>query len=200
MGTTPELDPQRAIFINCPYDADYEPLADALFFTIVYCGFWPRAATDSGTTSDPRMERIFGGIHGSKFSIHDLSRYQGEGERVLARFNMPLELGIAMGWRYTDKKQHDWLVLVPKNAPYAKFVSDLAGYDPPTYDGTPQTLIPAVMAWLATRPGGVNGATPPEVVEKLEKFRTAKAALSATWSANIPWPDLVRTAAEVAQA
>ena len=53
-------------------------------------------------------------MFGSQYSIHDLSRYRGQGDANLARFNMPLELGFAMARRFMDEASHDWLVLVPE--------------------------------------------------------------------------------------
>ena len=64
-------DPRRSVFINCPYDPEYEPLADALLLAVVACGFSPRSALESGLAAIPRVERIFHAIHSSKYSIHD---------------------------------------------------------------------------------------------------------------------------------
>jgi hypothetical protein len=105
-------DPRKSVFINCPYDPEYEPLADALLLAVVVCGFIPRSALESGLAAIPRVERIFHAIHTSKYSIHDLSRCRGEGDTVLARFNMPLELGMAMFRRFASDEEHNWLVLV----------------------------------------------------------------------------------------
>jgi hypothetical protein len=69
--------------------------------------------------------------------IHDLSRCTGEGGENLARFNMPLELGMAMARRYMGTaNDHEWLILAPKGHAYLRFVSDLAAFDPATHDGT----------------------------------------------------------------
>lgn len=68
--------------------------------TIAALGFTPRSARETEDEADPRMVHIARGLLGSKYSIHDLSRFQGEGAENLARFNMPLELGMALGIRY----------------------------------------------------------------------------------------------------
>lgn len=191
------LDAARSVFINCPYDLEYEPLFDTLIFTVVCCGFTPRSATDSGTVADARMDRIFSAIFDSSYSIHDLSRCQGEGERMLARFNMPLELGIAMTRRRASadsSMRHDWLVLVPEDAPYMRFVSDLAGFDLTIYNGTSDMLVRRVMSWLVTRPGALTGVQPLAVIEKLIEYRKCKADLRNQWGDMIPWRDLVSAA------
>ena len=46
------------------------------------------------------MDRITRAILSSKYSIHDLCRCRGEGDANLARFNMPLELGVSMAQRF----------------------------------------------------------------------------------------------------
>jgi len=195
----PQVDPRRSVFINCPYDVDYEPLFDALIFTIVCCGFIPRSATESGKVSIPRMDRIFHAILTSSYSIHDLSRCHGEGEQLLARFNMPLELGIAMSRRRLDNQPqpHDWLVLVPSSATYARFISDLAGYDPQHYDGKGESLVRCVTAWLLPQPGAIPGIKPTLILGKLEKFRKEKNTLRAEY-AEIPWHLLVEMATQTA--
>jgi hypothetical protein len=53
----------------------------------------------------------------SKYSIHDLSRFTVEGADNHARFNMPLELGMAFALRSereSSSRQHNWFVLVPE--------------------------------------------------------------------------------------
>lgn len=94
---TPAVVPSKSVFINCPYDAEFEPLFDAIVFAATCCGFWPRSALESGSVAESRMKRIESAVLSSKYSIHDLSRCKGEGDENLARFNMPLERGIAMG-------------------------------------------------------------------------------------------------------
>jgi hypothetical protein len=194
---TLKTDPTTSVFINCPFDEDFAPLFDAIVFATVCCGFLPRSALESGSVAESRMERITRTIFSSKYSIHDLSRCQGEGDERLARFNMPLELGIAMARRYTQSRKaerHDWLLLVPEGHQYLKFLSDLAGFDPYRYDGTVQTLIPKVMAWLATRPDAVRTPTPQDVLTALPTFAAAKGHLQRQWGDDIPWADIVLAA------
>jgi len=100
-----------SVFINCPYDDDYRPIFDGVLFRTVCCGFLPGSAIESGCTSVPRMDRITSALLSSKYSIHDLCRCKGEGDDNLARFNMPLELGVCMAQRFgpEGKENHDWL-------------------------------------------------------------------------------------------
>lgn len=195
------VDTERSVFINCPYDDDYEPLFDALLLTVVTCGFVPRSAVESGSVSVSRLDRIFDAIHSSAFSIHDLSRCRGEGEAMLARFNMPLELGIAMS-RRRNANRHDWFVLVPSDAPYARFVSDLTGFDLEQYDGKEEAIVRRVMAWLMTRPEALSAVAPSDVLDRLHIYRERKACLKAEWGSRpgqIPWRFLVETAIQVAE-
>ncbi len=155
-----------SVFINCPFDKDYLPIFDSVVFATVCCGFLPRCAIESGCTAVPRMDRITQAILSSKYSIHDLCRCKGEGDANLARFNMPLELGVSMAQRFGPDgvQAHDWLLLVPKGSEYVRFVSDLAGFDPKQHDGTLSTVVPAVMSWLATRPDAIKVPTPRAVL------------------------------------
>src|SRR5260370_38030969 len=96
------LDPSKSVFINCPFDGEYSDLFEAIVFAAVCCGFVPRSALESGTVSEPRLARIIRAVSSCRYSIHDLSRCTGEGSDNFARFNMPLELGIAMALRFMD--------------------------------------------------------------------------------------------------
>jgi hypothetical protein len=195
------LDPSRSVFINCPFDTEYAPIFDAIVFATVYCGFMPRSALETGTVAEPRLARITRAIFSSRYSIHDLSRCTGEGDENFARFNMPLELGIAMACRFIGPApQHDWLVLVPRGHAYLRFVSDLAAYDPATHDGSIESVTVAVMAWLATREEAVPPVTPKEVLAKLPEFQEKRRDLAVLWHQYPPWADVVLAAIEVAKA
>ncbi|MFN7926156.1 MAG: hypothetical protein U0Q16_39020 [Bryobacteraceae bacterium] len=194
------LAPSKSIFINCPFDAEYAPLFDAIVFTTVCCGFIPRCALESGTVSEPRLARILRALLGSKYSIHDLSRCTGEGSENTARFNMPLELGMAMARQFIDAdSRHDWLVLVPRGHAYLRFASDLAAYDPKTHDGSVHGVIIAIMSWLATRKDTVPPVTPKEVLSLLPLFEKAKQDLDAAWHGEPPWADVVKAAIDIAK-
>jgi hypothetical protein len=67
------LDPTKSVFINCPFDAEYSLLFDAILFSTVCCGFTPRSAIESGTVSEPRLERITRAIFSCRYSIRVVS-------------------------------------------------------------------------------------------------------------------------------
>jgi hypothetical protein len=198
-----KIDPARSVFINCPFDSEFMPLFDAIVFATACCGFLPRSALETGSVAEPRMDRITRAVFSSKYSIHDLSRCRGEGSELLARFNMPLEFGIAMARRFASDvlgQEHDWLLLVPEGHQYVRFISDLAGFDPKTHSGTVDTIVPKVMAWLATRPDAVRTPTPKQVTDALPAFSDEKARLNEQWMGEIPWADLVIAALHLAPA
>lgn len=193
------LEPAKAVFINCPFDREFESTFDAIVFSVACCGFTPRSALESGDIAVSRMERIVRSIFSSQLSIHDLSRCRGEGDEHLARFNMPLELGIAMARRFQSggRGKHDWLLLVPEGHLYARFISDLSGFDPMRYDGSSETVIPKVVNWLATRPSADKILLPQEVIAAFPEFRARKARLQAAWGGSLPWADMVLAAIEI---
>lgn len=192
----PLPDAKKSVFINCPYDSEYEIYLDAIFFTVIACGFIPRSAKESGKASVTRMERILHAMYTSTYSIHDLSRYQGSGEALLARFNMPFELGLAISKRYLGKKNsmHDWLVIVPEGAPYTQFISDLAGYDLQRYGDNVDALIRSVFTWLMTQPGAHPWPNPAPVVDKFKSYLDRKRELQKDWGNDVPWQRLMEAA------
>ncbi len=200
------IKPTASVFINCPFDEEYQESFDAILFATVCCGFLPRSAVDSGDVAEPRIDRILHGIYSSEYSIHDLSRCQGEGELNLARFNMPLELGMAMGRRFAarqakafeEKHDHDWLALVPEEHQYARYISDLAGFDPKRHDGSVKSIVQAVMAWLKTRGDTIRTPSPPKVLSAFPNFHAQKRVLTEEWGNEIPWLDIVLAARDTA--
>jgi len=199
---TLRLNPATSVFLNCPYDLEYQALFDSAVLSVVCCGFTPRSALESGTIAEPRMARITRAIFDSKYSIHDLSRCKGEGDANLARFNMPLELGIAMARRYLGRRaadKHDWLVMVPAGHPYGRYISDLAGFDPVTHNSTERGLIVAIMTWFATRVDAVGTPTPQQVLKGLLQFSGEMRSLRRTWGQWPPWADVVLAALKVAK-
>ena len=116
MAGRPQSAYEKSVFINCPFDRNYQDLLLAVVFSVLAHGFLPRSARETEGDPEPRFSRILGTIAGSKYSIHDLSRSTGEGDDNLARFNMPLELGMAAALRFEREgslRPHRWLALVP---------------------------------------------------------------------------------------
>jgi hypothetical protein len=114
---------EKSVFINCPFDSEYWDLMLANVFSVFAHGFVPRSARETEGGAEPRFSRILTTIAESKYSIHDLSRSTGEGDENLARFNMPLELGMAAAFRFEREgsdRPHRWLALVPEGFAYLK--------------------------------------------------------------------------------
>jgi hypothetical protein len=140
-------------------------------------------------------------LFSSKYSIHDLSRCTGEGDERLARFNMPLELGMAMAFRYVAKveqQKHDWLVLVPHGHGHFRFVSDLVAFDLGAHDGKVETVVRKVMSWLTTRDVPIRAPTPPQVFDALPAFVAKLRTLEQEWGdrENVPWRRVLEVAVE----
>lgn len=194
--------PEHSVFINCPFDAAYRDSLDAIVFTTVHAGFLPWMAGSTGSIAVPRMERIFEGLQSCRYSIHDLTRYKGEGPDNVSRFNMPLELGMAMALRASAlaPPAHDWMVMVPDGHLFQRYISDLAGFDPTAHDGTPERVSVAVLAWLATRPTVDVTVGPDDVLPKLPDYSAGRKGLDEAWDSNPPWGRVIELAVEVARA
>ena len=187
--------PERCVFINCPYDESYRPLMDAMILGTVACDLTPRSAIDRADKTRARLDRICDLISECRYSIHELSRCTGEGELGYARFNMPLELGMAIEKHYLAQ-DHEWLALVPAGYGYLRFVSDLSGFDPTEHDNTEEGLLSKVMRWLNVTSGGPPPPTPRLVIERLAAFKVARADLDANWLGATEWEWVVAAARE----
>src|SRR6266567_759629 len=86
-----------SVFINCPFDKEYEPMLHSIIFTVFACGFIPRSAMGEDDSTDFRLDKIARLIENCKFGIHDISKIELDKASLLPRFNMPFELGLFWG-------------------------------------------------------------------------------------------------------
>ena len=63
-----------SVFVNCPFDAGYVRLFDAIVFALLDCGFTPRCALEIDAAGLVRFEKILQLVKGCRFGIHDISR------------------------------------------------------------------------------------------------------------------------------
>jgi len=165
----------RNVFINCPFDNDYLPLARALVFAVLACGFEPRIATERSDSGEVRVEKIRELIQSSRLSIHDLSRMEPLGPADLPRFNMPFELGLDHGcrhWGGAHLKGKQCLILEKERFRFQRVLSDISGSDIRPHGNDPEELVQQVRSWL--RVVGKKSSLPPagRVWENLSFFRS----------------------------
>jgi hypothetical protein len=168
------------VFVNCPIDAGYRPLFEAIVFTIHDCGFAARSALEVTDTSQVRIEKISRIIAECKFGVHDISRTEVDRLTGLPRFNMPLELGLFLGAkRFGTGKQKlkNCLVLDVERYRYQKFISDIAGQDIVTHDRTPAIAIRVVRDWLSD---AQPASRIPGSAAMVERYLTFRADLPST--------------------
>ena len=91
--------PNSDVFINCPFDDEYQPCFEALLFAITISGYRARCALEENDAGDIRFDKLRRLIAQSDYTVHDLSRIQ-LGTNKLPRFNMPFELGLMMGAKH----------------------------------------------------------------------------------------------------
>jgi hypothetical protein len=140
------------VFINCPFDAEYQPLFHTVVFTVIHCGYTVRCALETEDTGATRIERLYRLIEDCRFGVHDISRIERDAVNNLPRFNMPFELGLFLGARrYGSRPQRDkrCLVLVAQRYRYQKYLSDIAGQDIRHHNNEPAQAVGAVRDWLA---------------------------------------------------
>ena len=64
------------VFINCPFDREYQPILNAIVFAVIHCGYTVRCALETEDTGPTRIEKIYRLIESSRFGIHDISRIE----------------------------------------------------------------------------------------------------------------------------
>ena len=139
------------VFINCPFDANYKPLFDAMVFAVHDCGFIPRCALEEEDASQVRIDKIYSIIEDCRYGIHDISRTELDEGSGLPRFNMPLELGVFLGAKkfgIEEQKRKKCLILDTQRYRYQQFISDIAGQDIQAHNNSSREVITHVRNWL----------------------------------------------------
>jgi hypothetical protein len=165
---------EQNVFINCPFDADYTSLFEAIVFAVNDAGFRPKCARERLDSSQVRLQKIADMIRASCYSIHDLSRTELDDANALPRFNMPLELGMDIGCKAFHPARSDKSLLIFDSEQYRfqKFVSDLGGQDIHQHGNNPKVAVTRVRNWLRTESGksGISGGA--AIYARYEVFRS----------------------------
>lgn len=164
------------VFINCPFDNLYKPIFEALVFTIHDCGYIARCAKEVDDSGDVRITKIMRIINECKFGIHDISKADLDLATGLARFNMPLELGIFIGChQFSVNKGHNKekrsLVMDIERYRYRNFISDLSGQDIKSHDNNPEIAIQNVRDFLVTNSRRTSIAGSRYIIGRYDQFR-----------------------------
>ena len=162
---------QRDVFLNIPYDPDFQTLYVAYIVGLSELGFRPRAtlAISGGVA---RLDRIFDLIQSCRYSIHDLSRVEIDiAPPPTPRFNMPFELGMAVAWAKLHTSDHTYVVFESVNRRAQKSLSDMNGADFNIHDGTPE----GVMRELSN--AFVREVNPPSFAEMMASYRAVRKLL-----------------------
>jgi hypothetical protein len=126
----------ESVFLNIPYDSQFENLFLAYIAAISAFGFIPRATIEI-PFSGRRLDRILGLIEECRYSVHDLSRVQlDRTPPSTPRFNMPFELGLIAGLDRARQRGRAWAVCESEVHRIQKSLSDLNGTDVYIHDGT----------------------------------------------------------------
>jgi hypothetical protein len=167
----------RTVFINCPFDATYRKIFDAIVFSVCALGFEPRCALDQDSVTEERLTKILNLIEWCPFSIHDLSNMKIDPGTRLPRHNMPFELGLFLGYEFASRTQKSCLILDKEGYRYRKSLSDLSGRDVRAHKGLPAQAITAVRDWLVTESGRDDAPGGESIVQQYRRFRRQLPAL-----------------------
>jgi hypothetical protein len=163
------------VFVNVPFDDDFAPLFEALVFTISACGYRIRCALEEDDSGNIRLEKLSRLIKESPRSIHDLSRVE-LGKNLLPRFNMPFELGLALGAKQfggTSSRSNSLKIMVAKPFLMPTYLSDLAGTDPSAHANDPSEVIRIVRNYLHAKPSGGPLPGPTKLIAAHTDFKAA---------------------------
>lgn len=161
---------KTSVFLNIPYDKQFENLYLAYIAGLTAFGLVPRATLEIPGGAR-RLDRIFELLQTCGYSFHDLSRVQLDRTRPRTpRFNMPFELGLAVGWaKSTGHNDQVWFVLEAVNRRIQKSLSDLNGTDVYVHDGNVKGVLRELSNTLARNANRPTFAQMIAVYRKLRK-------------------------------
>lgn len=185
------------VFINCPFDIQYQPLFYAIVFAVNDMGFRPKCAKDLSNAGQTRISKILDMIEACKYSVHDISRTEADAVNNLPRFNMPLELGLDLGCKkFGAPHQQEKVVLILDTEPYRfqKFISDIAGQDIEAHGGEERRVISIVRNWLRLEvdPNLVKTPSGENILQRYQIFQAQLPNICAklNWDVkNLPFSD-----------
>ncbi|MGD0630684.1 MAG: hypothetical protein ABR987_15230 [Terracidiphilus sp.] len=158
----------ESVFLNIPYDLGFEDLYLAYIVGLTQLGL--RVNATVGVPNQGRLETIIGLIEESNFSIHDLSRI--ELSKGIPRFNMPVELGLALYRSHVTSGRHRVYVFESKPYRTQRSTSDINGIDPQIHNGTAKGIM-AGLRNILRQPGDVTS-----VPEMITSYRAVRRKLS----------------------
>jgi hypothetical protein len=162
------------VFINCPFDAGYQPIFMAVVFAVSDLGFVARCALEDDDAGEVRLAKIQRIIEECRYGINDLSTVALDTVTGLPRFNMPLELGLFLGCKRfgaNNQSNKRTLILDSEQYRYRQFISDISGQDIRAHHGDPERAVRAVRDWLqatSKRKGLAGGG---EIIEHYRRFQ-----------------------------
>jgi hypothetical protein len=157
----------ESVFLNIPYDEAFEELYLAYIVGLTQLGL--RVNATLAVPNQGRLDTIIDLIEQSDFSIHDLSRI--ELSHGIPRFNMPVELGLALYRSRITGAKHRVFVFESRRYRAQRSTSDVNGIDPQIHGGTPKGLM-AALRNIFRQPGDVT-----TVPEMLTSYRAVKRKL-----------------------
>lgn len=162
-----------SVFLNLPYDTKFRRLFLAYIAGVVSFGLQPRVALEiPGGVG--RISRIIALIRACQYSFHDLSRVEVDIKRPhTPRFNMAVELGLAVMLNALDGGQHIWCLFERDFRRVRKSTSDLAGTDVYQHDGTIRGVLREIGNAL------VHVEKRPDFVDTFQVYRTLQSSLPA---------------------
>jgi hypothetical protein len=136
----PPVNP-NAVFLNIPYDEEFQRLYVAYIVGLYQLGLKP-FVTSGIPGGERRLDRVLALIQSCRYSIHDLSRIElSTTPPATPRFNMPLELGLTITWAKLHPRRHTWFLWESTPRRLQKSMSDLDGTDPYIHSGTVEGVL-----------------------------------------------------------
>ncbi len=184
---------EESVFINCPFESSYDTIFNAVVFAVLECGFSPRCAKEEEGSSGDIFNEILTMIKECKYGIHDISKSRLNSKTRMARFNMPLELGVFIGANEYGRREKDYLIF-GDHSKFKDYISDLSGKRAKDHKKDFQEAIKSIRTWLhnKTEKSVISGTN---ICNRYKDFKTDLPYMceAVDWTPNVLTPESTTT-------
>jgi hypothetical protein len=153
-GKGPTVDRDYSVYISCPYRPEFQNLRHGLMLAAIASGHQPVCDFDNPFPSEPHVPNVADGLARCRYSIHNCSCSDTQNPNEFGRFNIPIELGMALLERHRTHEKadfHEVYIQLPERHSYLQFLIRLNSGFANSYSSEFDAIRKALL-WLINKP------------------------------------------------
>src|ERR1017187_478212 len=148
------LNRTHSVYRSCPHGSEFRNVRHGLMFAILATGHRPLCDFDNPFPFAPHVPRLGDNLGQCRYSMHDCTCCDTDKPNEFGRFNMSIELGMALFERHrtsTEPDFHEIYIQIPERHSYLQFLARLNNGFAYSYASEFDALRQA-FSWLSEKP------------------------------------------------